>query len=161
MHQLSGTAVVIFNKLNSLDRRTAELMISDSSLSTDTKLRYLGLLPLKEKLMFNKAVVVFKACKNLAPPYLKQLFICSNIRATSRYITLPKPRIDLFKTSFSFSGASLWNTIPNQIKSCNSLTSEKKGKNEKKNREKKLNKNSGRGVVQAGIETLRTRTRKL
>ena len=69
-------------------------MISDSSLSTDTKLRYLGLLPLKEKLMFNKAVLVFKSYKNLAPPYLKQLFICSNIRATSRYVTPPIPRID-------------------------------------------------------------------
>ena len=66
---------------------------------------------------------VFKAYKNLAPPYLKQLFIYSNTRATSRFITLPKPRIDLFKTSFSFSGASLWNAIPTQIKSCNSLTS--------------------------------------
>ena len=109
MHQLSGTAVVIkmFNRLNSLHRRAAKLMISDSSLTTDTKLRYLGLLPLKEKLMFNKAVIVFKAYKNLAPPYLKQLFICSNTHATSRFITLPKPRIYLFKTSFSFSGASL------------------------------------------------------
>ena len=121
MHQLSGTAVVIFTKLKSLHRRAAKLMISDSSLLTDKKVRYLGILPLKEKLMFNKAV--FKAYKNRVPPYLKQLFICSNIRATSRYITLPKPRIDLFKTSFSFSDASLWNTIPNQIKSCNSLTS--------------------------------------
>ena len=118
-----GCSDILFNKLNSLHRRAEELMISDSSLSTDTKLRYLGILPLKEKLMFNKAVLVFKAYKNLAPPYLKQLFIFSNIRATSRYITLPKPRIDLFKTSFSFSGASLWNIIPNQIKSCNSLTS--------------------------------------
>ena len=43
-------------------------MISDSSLTTDTKPQYLGLLPLKEKLMFNKAVFVFKAYKNLAPP---------------------------------------------------------------------------------------------
>ena len=41
-------------------------MITDSSLSTDTKLRYLGILPLKEKLMSNKAVLVFKAYKNLA-----------------------------------------------------------------------------------------------
>ena len=106
-----GCSDILFNKLNSLHRRAAKLMISDS---TDTKLRYLGILPLKEKLMFNKAVLVFKAYKNLALPYLKQLFICSNIRATSSYITLPKPRIDLFKTSFSFSGASLWNTIPNQ-----------------------------------------------
>ena len=118
-----GCSDILFIKLNSLHRRAAKLMISDSSLSTDTKLRYLGLLPLKEKLMFNKAVLVFKAYKNLAPPYLKQLFISSNIHATSRYITLPKPRIDLYKTSFSFSGASLWNTIPNQTKSCNSLTS--------------------------------------
>ena len=122
MHQLSGTAAVIFNKVNSLHRRAAKLMISDSSLSTDTKLRYLGILPLKDKLMFNKAVLVFKAYKDLAPPYLQQLVICPNIRAT-RYITLHKPRTDLFKTSFSFSGTSLWNTIPNQIKSCNSLTS--------------------------------------
>ena len=119
-----GCSHILFNKLNSLHRRAAKLMISDSSLSTDTKLRYLGLLPLKEKLMFNKAVLVFKAYKNLAPPYLKQLFfICSNIRATSRFITLPRPRIDLFKTSLSFSGTSLWNTIPKRIKSCNSLTS--------------------------------------
>ena len=109
-----GCSDILFNKLNSLHRRAAKLMISDSSLSTDTKLRYLGILPLKEKLMFNKAVLVFKAYKNLAPPYLKQLFIFSNIRATSRYITQPKPRTDLFKISFSFSGASLWNTIPNQ-----------------------------------------------
>ena len=89
----------------------------------DTKLRYLGLFPLKEKLMFNKAVLVFKACIKHAPPYLKQLFICSNTRAASWFIALPKPGIDLFKTNFSFSGASQWNTIPTEIKSCKSLTS--------------------------------------
>ena len=81
----------------------------------------MGLLPLKEKLRFNKAVSVFKAYRNLAPPYLKQLFISSmprhETRATSPLITLPKPRIDLFKTSSSFPGASLWNAIPTQIKS--------------------------------------------
>ena len=119
-----GCSYVVFNKLNSLHRRAAKLMISNSSLTTDTKLRYLGLLSLKEKLnMFNKAVLLFKAYKHLAPPYLEHLFICYNTRAPSRFITLPKPRIDLFKTSFSFSGASLWNTILNQIKSCNSLIS--------------------------------------
>ena len=118
-----GCSDILFNKLNSLHRRAAKLIISNSSLSIDTKLRYLGILPLKEKLMFNKAVLVFKACKNLAPPYLKTALYLPNIRATSRYINLPKPRTDLFKISFSFSGASLWNTTPNKIKSCNSLTS--------------------------------------
>ena len=56
-----GCSDILFNKLNSLHKRAAKLMISDSSLSTDTKLRYLGIFPLKEKLMFNKAVLVFKA----------------------------------------------------------------------------------------------------
>jgi len=70
-----GCSDILFNKLNSLHRRAAKLMTSDFSLTTDTKLRYLELLPLKEKLMFNKAVLVFKAYINLAPPYLKQPFI--------------------------------------------------------------------------------------
>ena len=118
-----GCSDILFNKLNSLRRRAAKLMICDSAVTTDTKLRYLGLLPPKERFMFNKAVLVFKAYKNRAPQYHKQLFTCSNTRATSRFITLPKPRIDLFKTSFSFPGASVWNTIPTQIKSYNSLTS--------------------------------------
>ena len=106
-----GCSDILFNKLNSLHRRAAKLMISDSSLSTDTKLRYLGLLPLKENVMFNRAVLVFKTYKNLAPPYLKQLFICSNTRATSRFITLPKPRIYLF-SHFQVHPSG----IPSQIK---------------------------------------------
>ena len=44
-----GCSDILFNKLNSPHRRAAKLMISDSSLSTDTKLRYLGILPLKKK----------------------------------------------------------------------------------------------------------------
>ena len=56
-----GCSDIFFNKLNSFHRRAAKVMIYDSSLTNDTKLRYLGLLPLKEKLMFNKAVLVFKA----------------------------------------------------------------------------------------------------
>ena len=41
-----GCSDILFNKLNSLHRRAAEL-IPDSSLSTDTKLRYLRILSLK------------------------------------------------------------------------------------------------------------------
>ena len=41
---------ILFNQFNSLHRTAAQLMISDSSLTTDTKLRYLGLLPLKKGL---------------------------------------------------------------------------------------------------------------
>ena len=107
-----GCSDIVFHKLNSLRRRAAKLMMPDLSLTTDAKLQHLGLLPLREKLMLNKAVLVFKAFRSLAPQHLKDLFICHNSRAPSPSMILPKPRIDLFKTSFSFAGASLWNSIP-------------------------------------------------
>ena len=53
-------------------------------------------------------------------------WMCSNqrnSRASSRSVILPKPRIDLFKTSFSFTGVSLWNSIPAHITSCSTLIS--------------------------------------
>ncbi|WP_419635651.1 hypothetical protein, partial [Thiolapillus sp.] len=118
-----GCSDILFHKLDSLHRRAAKLMMPDLSLTTDAKLQHLGLLPLREKLMLNKAVLVFKAFRNLAPQYLKDLFICHNSRAPSRSMILPKPRIDLFKTSFSFAGASLWNSIPTHITSCSTLIS--------------------------------------
>ena len=118
-----GCSDILFHKLNSPHRRAAKLMMPDLSLTTDAKLQHLGLLPLREKLMLNKAVLFLKAFRNLAPQYLKDLFICHNSRAPSRSMILPKPRIDLFKTSFSFAGASLWNSIQTHTTSCSTLIS--------------------------------------
>ena len=106
-----------------LIQKVAKLMMTDLSLTTDAKLHHLGLLSLQEKLTFNKAVLVFKACRNLAPQYLNEFFICHHNRAPSRSIILPEPRIDLFKTSFSFAGAFLWNAKISQITSCYTLIS--------------------------------------
>ena len=61
---------ISFKKLNSLHRRTAKLMLPDPFTTTEAKIQHLGLLPLREKLIVNKAVLVFKACRNLAPQYL-------------------------------------------------------------------------------------------
>ena len=123
MHLQSGTAVAIFYSTNSLHRRAAKLMMPDLSLTTDAKLQHLGLLPLREKLMLNKVVLVFKACRNLAPQYLINLFICHNSCEPSRFMVLPKSRIDLFKTSISFTDVFLWNSIPAHITSCIALIS--------------------------------------
>ena len=74
-----GCSDILFNKLNFLHIRAAKLTISDSSLTTGTKLQYSGLLTLKEKFMFNKAVLAFKTYRNLAPPYSQ---LCSNLEYT-------------------------------------------------------------------------------
>ena len=49
--------------------------------------------------------------------------------STSRnyhHLSLPRPRIDIFKTSISFSGAFLWNKQSLTIRSCHSLSSFKR-----------------------------------
>ena len=95
-----GCIEILFQKLNSVHRRAAKLMMPDLSLITDAKLQHLGLLPLREKLVFNKAeLVLFKACHNMAPQYLEDRFMCHSSRVLLRSMTLPKPKRDLFKTS--------------------------------------------------------------
>ena len=123
MPPLSGMDGVILysKKLNSLHKRAAKLMLPDPS-TTEAKIQRLGLLPLREKLMFNKAVLVFKACRNLAPQYLTSLLKKNSNSLSPRTIILPQPRIDLFKTSRFFSGESIWNSFPAQIKACSSIT---------------------------------------
>ena len=41
-------------------------------------------------------------------------------------LSLPRPRIDIFKTSISFFGAYLWNNLPLTVRSCQSLSSFKR-----------------------------------
>ena len=70
-----GCSDILVHRLNSLHRRAAKLMMPDLSLTTDAKLQHLELLPLREKLMLNEAVLVFKAFRNLAPQYLRPFYL--------------------------------------------------------------------------------------
>jgi hypothetical protein len=40
---------------------------------------------------------------------------------SDKYI-LPRTRIDLYKESFAFSGANVWNSLPLKIRRCNTLS---------------------------------------
>jgi hypothetical protein len=107
-------------RLNSLHRRAAKLLLTDSSITTDDKLRTLDILPLDKQLTFNKATFVFKATKNTLPNYINCLFTRPSTKCGSHRFLLPQTRIDLYKSSLAFSGPSVWNSIPVAIKN-NSL----------------------------------------
>ena len=109
-----GCGETHLNKLNSLHRRAAKLLLPDKNPLTDEKMEALNILPLQKQLYLNKAVLMFKVNRRMTPSYITSLFRESNNRP-NRYV-LPKPRIDLFKTSLSFSGSSCWNSLPVAIK---------------------------------------------
>ena len=114
-----GCSEIHLSKLNSLHRRAAKLLNPDKNLTTDKKQIALSILPLQRQLDFNKALLMFKMNKSMVPSYITSLFSECNNR-TIRYI-LPKPRIDLHKTSLAFSGPSVWDTLPVAIKTAGTI----------------------------------------
>ena len=84
------------------------------------------ILPLKKQYEYNKTVLMHKMYYKLTPPYLYNLIRKAPGRYNSKNIILPLPRIDLYKNSLSFSGAALWNALPNELKNISSPNSFKK-----------------------------------
>jgi hypothetical protein len=118
----SGAGDIHLKKLNSLHRRAAKSLVSNPYLSTDEKLRSVNILSLDKQFELNTAVQVYKARYGLVPPYVTNLLVTSDNRYDSGKYILPRTRIDLYKSSFAFSGASVWNSLPLKIRNCSKLS---------------------------------------
>ena len=118
-----GCGEVHFKKLNSLHRRAGKFILSGPSLSTEQKMSALGILNPPQQLAYNKGIFMHKVLNNNSTDYLAQLPISHQSHYTNsrNNLYVPRPRLDLFKTSISFAGASLWNSLPQNIKSCIAL----------------------------------------
>ena len=72
-----------------------------------------------------KAVMMFKPLNKLAPVYLQDLFNKGSTNYNSLNscgkLTLPKPRINYLKCSFSYSRAQLWNSSPQDARNIKSI----------------------------------------
>ena len=68
---------------------------------------------------------MYKCVNKLAPNYLCNMFtprtLSFDLRDVSQKLYLPKPRTDYVKRSFSYSGASLWNDLHEDIRTTKSL----------------------------------------
>ena len=100
---------------------TDKLILPDPSLFTEQKMSALGILNLPQQLAYNKGIFMYKVLNNNPPNYLAQLFISHQSHYTNDNLYVLRPRLDLFITSIYFAGTSLWNSLPQNIKSCISL----------------------------------------
>ena len=89
--------------------KSRQINLPDPSLSTEQMMRALGILNLPQQLAYSKGIFMHKVLNNKSPNYLAQLFISHQPHYTNsrNNLYLPRPRLDLFKTSISFAGASL------------------------------------------------------
>ena len=86
-----------------------------------------------ESVFLQEAKVLYKVANNIAPEYVTDLFhlrgnnsndTTSNLRSVfNRNFLISKPNVGLFKSSVSYSGALIWNSISIDIKNATSVHS--------------------------------------
>ena len=109
-----------------MHRRAVKFIFPDTTLTTDQKLKEMRIMSLQKQLEYNTGLFMYRVLSNEAPVYISNLYTHTpSCYSNSRnyQLSLPRPRIDIFKTSTSFSDAYLWNNLPLTIRSCHSLRS--------------------------------------
>lgn len=117
-------------KITKLQRRACKLILGSEYTHLEEACNHLKILPFDESVFLNKAKMMYKIAYNMVPSYLIDLFqmrnssddTISSLRSvTNKNFLIPKPNLNLFKNSLSYSGAIIWNSIPLEIKNSMSL----------------------------------------
>ena len=108
-------------KLYKLQKRAARI-ITGSNYETRSKIIFqsLGWNSIDNILKKREFLITFKANRGIAPECICNMFsYCDNgshhTRSNGRKLTLDKPNRSFMKKSFSYRGASAWNSLPNEI----------------------------------------------
>ena len=122
----------LIGKLQTLQNKAARIITNATYDNTDNAklLRQLNWLNVPQLIDFETASLMYKIENGLVPAHLKQIFVKSEDlhsydtrSANSGNFRLPKRRLNIGQTAFSFHGASLWNQLPYEIKKAQSLES--------------------------------------
>ena len=118
------------NKVHKLQKRIAKIILNKPLRSPTIGLyRELNWLSFSDRCKYNIAVLVYKTINNLAPSYLLELLSFSQndkycLRSSNHHdlVLMKRPRTNLFKDSFNYYSAKIWNTIPVSIRNSSSIS---------------------------------------
>ena len=114
------------NKLQKLQNRAARVITSSNfDVDVDSLFHKLSWKDLKSQRQIQNALMVFKSLNGLVPEYPTSKFIKRNesnysLRDSVNKL-VPFPRANDMKNSFSYSGDTLWNSLPCNIRESGSL----------------------------------------
>ena len=116
------------NKLQKLQNHDAQVITSSNyDVDVDSLFHKLSWKDLKsQRQIQNALVMVFKSLNGLVSEYLTSKFIKQNesnysLRDSVNELVVPFPRTNYTKNSFSYSGATPWNSLPCNIRESDSL----------------------------------------
>ena len=90
------------------------------------------MLSFEELVFVNKAKVMFKVTQGITPNSITEMFQIKGwnsedtmtFRSDSKNKTkqkTPKPKLNMFKNSLSYSGTLIWNSIPVEMRNANTI----------------------------------------
>ena len=121
-----GCSAKLSNKMQKLQNWAARIITKSKYDSSATQLleslHWDDLLKRRKK---HKAFLIYKILNGLAPMYLRNIFTNRatpyTLRDNEAKLNLPKPRTNYLKRAICYDGASLWNSLPLDIRCSSSL----------------------------------------
>ena len=117
------------NRLLKFQKRAARLILDqDMTTSSQVLFQQLGWLRFDERVEYRKAILMYKSLNNLAPAYLTNKFTYThnihelNLRsATNNTLYMPKPNLEIYRRSLSYSGSRIRNSLPESVRSAQNV----------------------------------------
>ena len=120
--------ITLLNKIQKLQDRAARVLTySNYDADAGHLFELLGWKNLASQQQIQRATMLFKSLHGLAPDYLCSKFerreTAYNLRDSENKLNVPLPRTNsnYYKNSFSYSGATLWNSLPHDIRQAESV----------------------------------------
>ena len=101
--------------INRMYKKAIKLILLKSTSLSVNDYKSINSLTLHDRLLFNKGLVMHNVVNGNAPSKIIALFK-TNIYRHNHLLSFPRPRNNLFKSSFLYSGGTLWNTLPATLK---------------------------------------------
>ena len=117
------------NKIQKLQNRYARLVLNtDYTSSQCSMLTTLNWQSVEQRIKYHKCLLVYKIQNNLSPNYLKPLSVTRLVPYNTRYavnsrLSIPYPRTEFKKRSFSYTANYLFNKLPISVQNCQTVQS--------------------------------------
>ena len=117
------------SRILKLQKRVCRVILDYNVDDCDEAMKSLKIMSIYDRLYLRKAKFMFKVYNNEAPRYISENFTLRdnintsiNLRSTSSGCFIPpKPRTEFFKHSMRYSGCLIWNSLPDEVKSAQTI----------------------------------------
>ena len=121
----------LLEKVVKFQKRAARVILDKDFDTPSLELfQQLGWMRFDERVLYKKAILMYKSLNNLAPSYLSNKFTYVHdihnldLRSTrNQTLHVPKPNLEMYRKTLAYSGPKIWNNLPESVRTAPTLGS--------------------------------------